>query len=81
MVQVLQTMSRPKVVQMSKKENPTCRFPDQAKRAVAEAAKRHEAKAAAYKTPPVENGGRGGPDPVRFGDWEKKYNQCNGNRF
>lgn len=22
-------------------------------------------------TPAVEHGGRGGPDPVRYGDWEK----------
>jgi hypothetical protein len=30
-------------------------------------------KAAAGQTaPPVELGGRDGPEPVRYGDWEKK---------
>ena len=27
--------------------------------------------AEADKTPPVEIGGRDGPDPTRYGDWEK----------
>lgn len=44
-------------------------LPDAAKRALAEAAERR--KSAAHDLPP-ELGGRDGPDPVRYGDWEKK---------
>lgn len=39
-----------------------------AKRALAEAAARRKAD----PLRPVEHGGRNGPDPVRYGDWEKK---------
>ena len=45
-------------------------LPDAAKRALAEAAERR--KKAAAQPMPVELGGRDGPEPVRFGDWEKK---------
>ena len=46
-------------------------LPPAAKRALAEAeARRKEAEAAAPL--PVELGGRDGPEPVRYGDWEKK---------
>jgi hypothetical protein len=41
-----------------------------AERALAEAALRRQASDAAPK-PPKEEGGRAGPDPVRYGDWEK----------
>ena len=41
-----------------------------AERALAEAAARKTA--AAEEALPVELGGRDGPEPVRFGDWEKK---------
>lgn len=41
-----------------------------AERALAEAAARRQAADAAPK-PPREEGGRVGPDPVRYGDWEK----------
>jgi hypothetical protein len=46
-------------------------LPPAALRALAEAeARRKEAEA---KTPlPPELGGRDGPEPVRYGDWEKK---------
>lgn len=44
-------------------------LPEAAKRALAEAAERR--KAGAPDLPP-ELGGRDGPEPVRFGDWEKK---------
>lgn len=46
-------------------------LPPAAQRALAEAeARRKEAQAA---TPlPKELGGRDGPEPVRYGDWEKK---------
>ena len=40
-----------------------------ARRALAEAEARRAAAADAAR-PPAELGGRGGPDPVRYGDWE-----------
>ncbi len=42
---------------------------DAARRALAEAGARH--KAAPAPTRPEELGGRKGPEPTRFGDWEK----------
>lgn len=44
-----------------------------ARRALAEADERRKAAAAAAagKEQAKEHGGRDGPDPVRFGDWEK----------
>lgn len=45
-------------------------LPPPARRALAEAAARRE-KAREMEMPP-ELGGRDGPEPVRFGDWEKK---------
>lgn len=46
-------------------------LPPAALRALAEAEERR--KAAAAKAPlPKELGGRDGPEPVRYGDWEKK---------
>jgi len=45
-------------------------LPDAAKRALAEAEERRK-KEKAVKTP-KELGGRDGPEPVRYGDWEKK---------
>ncbi len=45
-------------------------LPPEAHRALAEA---EERRAKAKKSvPPVEHGGRDGPDPARYGDWEKK---------
>jgi hypothetical protein len=45
-------------------------LPPAAQRALAEAAERRRAaKALAW---PPEIGGRDGPEPVRYGDWEKK---------
>lgn len=41
-----------------------------ARRALEEAAARRAAEAAAAL--PTEKGGRDGPEPTRFGDWEKK---------
>lgn len=46
----------------------------EAERALAEAAARRaarDAEAAARGPPPPEKGGQSGPDPVRYGDWEK----------
>lgn len=45
-------------------------LPEAAKRALAEAEARR--KAASEAETPKEYGGRDGPEPVRFGDWEKK---------
>ncbi len=45
-------------------------LPPAALRALAEAEERR--KAADPKKMPPELGGRDGPEPVRFGDWEKK---------
>ena len=51
-------------------ETPNPDLPPAAQRALAEAeARRKAAKAAEL---PLELGGRDGPEPVRFGDWEKK---------
>ena len=49
-------------------------LPPAAKRALAEAAERRKAAEAAERDikRPVELGGRDGPEPVRYGDWEKK---------
>ena len=44
-------------------------LPPEARRALAEAEARR--KAARSLDLPPEQGGRDGPDPVRFGDWEK----------
>ncbi len=42
-----------------------------AKRALAEAEERRAAARLREKAGAKEYGGRDGPDPVRFGDWEK----------
>jgi hypothetical protein len=43
----------------------------EAKRALAEADERRKAAANTAATAATEVGGREGPDPVRFGDWER----------
>ncbi len=45
--------------------------PPAAQRALAEAQARRR-EAAQAPAPPQELGGRGGPDPARYGDWEVK---------
>lgn len=45
-------------------------LPEAAKRALAEADERR--RNAAGVSLPTELGGRDGPEPVRYGDWEKK---------
>ena len=45
-------------------------IPPEAKRALQEAEARR--KSAKEPNAPKELGGRDGPDPVRYGDWEKK---------
>lgn len=47
----------------------------QAKRALAEAQARREAEAAADKAK-AEQGGPSGPEPTRYGDWERKGIAC-----
>lgn len=47
-------------------------LPPAAQRALAEADARRKAAEAVAKARPKEYGGRDGPEPVRFGDWEKK---------
>jgi hypothetical protein len=42
-----------------------------AKRALAEAEERRKARAGEDTASEKESGGRDGPDPVRYGDWEK----------
>ena len=44
-------------------------LPEAAKRALKEAEERRKAKA--DEPLPAERGGRDGPEPTRFGDWEK----------
>lgn len=46
--------------------------PKIAEQAKKEAAERRAAIDAKTSDAPVEKGGRGGLDPVRYGDWEKK---------
>lgn len=51
-------------------DDPDTALPPEAQRALAEAEARRRA---ARPTPlPKELGGRDGPEPVRYGDWEKK---------
>ena len=52
------------------REKDTADLPPAAQRALAEAEERR-AKADALDLP-TELGGRKGPEPVRYGDWEKK---------
>ncbi len=47
-------------------------LPPAAQRALAEAEERRKKAEAEQVDRPVELGGRDGPEPVRYGDWEKK---------
>ncbi len=47
-------------------------LPPAAQRALAEAEERRRKAEAEAKERPKELGGRDGPDPARYGDWEKK---------
>ncbi|MFZ7092146.1 DUF1674 domain-containing protein [Primorskyibacter sp. 2E233] len=47
-------------------------LPPAAQRALAEADERRQKAEAEAKALPKELGGRDGPDPARYGDWEKK---------
>ncbi len=46
-------------------------LPAAAKRALAEAEARRAARVESAETAPKEIGGKQGPDPARYGDWEK----------
>ena len=48
------------------------RLSPEARRALAEAEERRKAADAETSARPKEIGGRKGPDPIRYGDWEKK---------
>jgi len=43
-----------------------------AQRALKEAEERRQKQSEAKETAPAEIGGRDGPDPARYGDWEVK---------
>ncbi|MEW2919097.1 DUF1674 domain-containing protein [Ruegeria sp. ANG10] len=47
-------------------------LPPAAQRALAEADERRRKTETEAKEMPKELGGRDGPDPARYGDWEKK---------
>ncbi|SLN65200.1 hypothetical protein PSA7680_03446 [Pseudoruegeria aquimaris] len=57
---------------MADTPKPQTDLPPAAQRALAEAKARREKAEAEAKALPVELGGRDGPEPVRYGDWEKK---------
>ena len=50
-------------------KDPETDLPEATKRALAEAAERRKR---ASPPLPTELGGRDGPEPVRYGDWERK---------
>ncbi|SMO57767.1 hypothetical protein SAMN06265173_10689 [Thalassovita litoralis] len=53
-------------------KDPQKDLPPAAIRALAEAEERRKKAEADAKAMPKELGGRDGPEPVRYGDWEKK---------
>ncbi|MGR3756220.1 MAG: DUF1674 domain-containing protein [Tranquillimonas sp.] len=55
---------------MTDQQTPRDDLPPAARRALAEAEERRRAQPDPAR--PVELGGRDGPEPVRYGDWEKK---------
>ena len=55
----------------TKKDQPVNSIPDAAQRALAEANKRRESKTKKLEQMPKEILGRKGPEPTRYGDWEK----------
>lgn len=63
-------MKDPDMTEETPTEEPERKLPPAAQRALAEAEERRR-KAKDLELPP-ELGGRDGPEPVRYGDWEKK---------
>ncbi|MEX0285165.1 MAG: DUF1674 domain-containing protein [Paracoccaceae bacterium] len=57
---------------MEKKPGNTQDLPPAAQRALAEAEERRRKAEETTESLPKELGGRDGPEPVRYGDWEKK---------
>lgn len=57
---------------MSEDKTQNKKMPDCAQRALAEAEERRLRQARSQKTLPKEYDGKDGPEPTRFGDWEKK---------
>jgi hypothetical protein len=58
----------------AQRSRPEKQLTPQARRALAEAAERRrlaDQRRAVAPKPPKEVGGRDGPDPTRYGDWEK----------
>ena len=53
-------------------ETPARQLTPEAKRALAEVEERRRASTSPDDTQPPEIGGRAGPDPARYGDWENK---------
>lgn len=51
-------------------ELPPRKLSPEAERALAEAEERRRAKTSKETEAPKEHGGRSGPDPARYGDWE-----------
>jgi hypothetical protein len=65
-------MKRPITSKATSEGGEQSRLPAAAQRALAEAAARRAEIDARAKATPKEQGGRKGPDPVRYGDWEVK---------
>ncbi len=65
------TQDRPPAIPSGDNENDRELAPA-ARRALAEAEARRKAYLAAEAALPAERGGRGGLEPVRYGDWEIK---------
>jgi hypothetical protein len=64
------TETRPETEPAAVDELPRRPLTPEAERALAEAAERRRQREAEAQAAPKELGGRQGPDPVRYGDWE-----------
>ena len=65
-------IARTRSAEVTADPKPDDDLPAAAKRALAEAAERRKTAAAKEERLPPELGGRDGPEPVRYGDWERK---------
>ena len=67
------TKDQPRTTPETQEPAPSPKRPltPEAERALAEAEERRRKRDAAAQEPAVEKGGQAGPDPVRYGDWEK----------
>jgi hypothetical protein len=63
--------TKPLTVKTEPKDQPAPELTPAAQRALAEAEARRAKEAADAAARPREVGGRDGPDPARYGDWEK----------